>query len=205
LELQMGKLHRSTESLVDFRRTLAANTLALSKSLGLLSGYEENTGLSAAIAQMSTVQEKVAYIHNDQASAEFFQLSELIKDYVGLIGAVKDVMAERVKAWQAWQGANSTLTKKREAMARAELQMKSDRVAQLRQEIADMERQQEMAQENFERISRLIKKEVEAFQEKKVKDFKRCIIKYLEAQLVAQDSIATEWERYLPEIQQVSI
>ena len=29
LELQMGKLHRSTESLVDFRRTLAANTLAL--------------------------------------------------------------------------------------------------------------------------------------------------------------------------------
>jgi len=83
--------------------------------------------------------------------------------------------------------------------------MKSDRVAQLRQEIADMERQQEMAQENFERISRLIKKEVEAFQEKKVKDFKRCIIKYLEAQLVAQDSIATEWERYLPEIQQVSI
>merc|ERR1712241_1071164 len=58
LELQMGKLHRSTESLVDFRRTLAANTLALSKSLGLLSGYEENTGLSAAIAQMSTVQER---------------------------------------------------------------------------------------------------------------------------------------------------
>ena len=52
------------------------------------------------------------------------------------------------------------------------IQMKSDRVAQLRQEIADMERQQEMAQENFERISRLIKKEVEAFQEKKVKDFK---------------------------------
>ena len=50
--------------------------------------------------------------------------------------------------------------------------MKSDRVPQLRQEIADMERQQEMAQENFERISRLIKKEVEAFQEKKVKDFK---------------------------------
>ena len=58
----------------------------------MLSGSEENSGLSAAIAQMSSVQEKVAYIHNDQASAEFFQLSELIKDYVGLIGAVKDIM-----------------------------------------------------------------------------------------------------------------
>ena len=77
-----------------------------------------------------------------------------------------------MKAWQAWQGATSSLTKKREAMARAELQMKNDRVAVIRQEIADMERQQDMAQENFDRISRLIKKEVEAFQHKKVKDFK---------------------------------
>jgi len=205
LELQLTKLHRSTESLVDYRRSLAANTLALSKSLAVLSGSEENSGLSAAIAQMSSVQEKVAYVHNDQASAEFFQLSELIKDYVGLIGAVKDIMQERVKAWQAWQGATSTLTKKREAMARAELQMKTDRVAVLRQEIADMERQQDMAQENFDRISRLIKKEVEAFQIKKVKDFKKCIVKYLEAQLVAQDNIASQWERYLPDIQQVSI
>jgi len=205
LELQLAKLHRSTESLVDYRRTLASNTLALSKSLAVLSGSEENSGLSAAIAQMSSVQEKVAYIHNDQASAEFFQLSELIKDYVGLIGAVKDIMQERVKAWQAWQGATSSLTKKREAMARAELQMKNDRVAVIRQEIADMERQQDMAQENFDRISRLIKKEVEAFQQKKVKDFKKCIVKYMEAQLIAQDNIASQWERYLPDIQQVSL
>ena len=75
----------------------------------------------------------------------------------------------------------------------------------LRQEIAELERQQDMAQENFERISRLIKKEVESFQVKKVKDFKRTLVKYLEAMLIAQDQIANEWERYLPEIQQVSL
>ena len=46
--------------------------LFFSKSLGLLSGYEENTGLSAAIAQMSTVQEKVAYIHNDQVRMKWY-------------------------------------------------------------------------------------------------------------------------------------
>jgi len=83
--------------------------------------------------------------------------------------------------------------------------MKNDRVAVIRQEIADMERQQDMAQENFDRISRLIKKEVEAFQQKKVKDFKKCIVKYMEAQLIAQDNIASQWERYLPDIQQVSL
>ena len=92
LELQLRKLHASTESLVDYRRSLALNTLALSRSLAVLSGSEENSGLSAAIHQLSSVQEKVAEIHQEEAHAEFYQLSELIKDYVGLVGAVRDIM-----------------------------------------------------------------------------------------------------------------
>ena len=65
-----------------------------------------------------------------------------------------------MKAWQHWQSATATLTKKREAKVKAELQQRQDRVIVLREEIAEQERQQEMAQENFEKISRLIKKEV---------------------------------------------
>jgi len=205
LETQLRKLHASTETLVELRKGLAGSTLGLSKSLAVLSGTEENSGLAAAVSQLSSVHEKIAGVHNQQASAEFFQLSELIKDYLGLIGAVKDIMNERVKAWQSWQGATATLTKKREAKARSELQQKFDKVAILRQEIAEMERQQDMAQENFDRISRLIKKEVDAFQLKKVKDFKSSLAKYFESMLVAQDQIANEWERYLPEIQQVAL
>ena len=49
---------------------------------------------------------------------------------------------ERVKAWQAWQSATATLTKKREAKVKAELQQKAERALILRQEIADQERQQ---------------------------------------------------------------
>ena len=60
-------------------------------------------------------------------------------------------LQERVKAWQQWQNATATLTKKREAKAKAELAGKVERVGQLRQEIAEQERQQEMAQDNFDR------------------------------------------------------
>ncbi len=35
---------------------------------------------------------------------DFFLLSEMVHDYIGIVGAVKDVLAERIKAWQAWQG-----------------------------------------------------------------------------------------------------
>ncbi len=78
---------------------------------------------------------------------------------------------ERIKAWQHWQHCTSSLNKKREAKARAELQHRSDKVATLRQDIAENERQQELAQENFDKISKLIKKEVCPGGSKKYADF----------------------------------
>jgi hypothetical protein len=61
-----------------------------------------------------------------------------------------------------------------------------------------------MAQENFDRISRLIKKEVELFDVRKAEDFKRAIIQYLEAMCKSQENISAQWERYLPEINHIS-
>ena len=63
------------------------------------------------------------------------------------------------------------MTKKREAKVKAELQQRQDRVIVLREEIAEQERQQEMAQENFEKISRLIKKEVSGHEQSLVSGF----------------------------------
>ena len=63
---------------------------------------------------------------------------------------------------------------------------------------------QDLAQENFDRISRLIKKEVEYFDVRKAEDFKKSIILYLEAMLKSQENISTTWERYLPKIQQIA-
>ena len=56
LDLQLRKLHASTEALSEFRKSLAQSTGSLSKSLAVLSGSEENSALSSAIAQLSTVQ-----------------------------------------------------------------------------------------------------------------------------------------------------
>ena len=42
---------------------------------------------------MNAPQEKLEEVHYEQATADFYYLSELIKDYIGLVGAVKDVFA----------------------------------------------------------------------------------------------------------------
>lgn len=132
-------------------------------------------------------------------------MSELVKDYIGITGAVKDVLNERVKAWHAWQSVQASLIKKRENKVRAELAQKQDRVNQLRQEIAETERQLEMAQENFEKISRIIKKEFDLFEIQKCEDFKKTIVKYMEGMLTAQETLVGHWERYLPEVKQIEV
>merc|ERR1712142_871192 len=181
-DTQLRKLLVATEALVDYRKNLSGHTYSLSKSLGLLGSAEDNSKLATAIAQLAEVEEKVEKVHEQQAKDDFFLLSELVHDHIGLVGAIKDAFSERVKA---------------------ELAGKQDRVNQLRQEIAENERQLDMAQENFEKISRIIKKEFEAFDVKKCKDFKETITKYLENMLKSQESLVTHWERFLPEIKQM--
>jgi len=203
LDLKLRKLLVATESLVEYRKTMSGHTYSLSKSLGMLGSAEDNSKLSAAISQLAEVEEKVEKVHEQQAKDDFFLLSELVRDYIGLVGSVKDAFNERVKAWQSWQIVQRDLNKRRENKARAELASKQDRVNELRQEIAENERELDMAQENFEKISRIIKKEFEAFDVKKCEDFKDTTTKYLENMLKSQEALITHWERFLPEIKQM--
>jgi len=205
LDSQLRKLLIATEAMVDFRKSLSGQTYQLSKSLRLLGSAEDNTKLAAALQQLADVEEKVEKVHEQQAKDDFYLLSELIHDYIGIVGAVKDAFNERVKAWQSWQAVQRDLTKRRENKARAELAGKTDKVNQLRQEIAENENQLNMAQENFEKISRIIKKEFETFDVKKCKDFKETITLYLESMLKSQESLVTHWERFLPEIKNMEL
>lgn len=121
LDIQLRKLLLATDAMVEFRfeiflqrsggltvlnvcrKGLSGQTYQLSKSLRLLGSAEDNTKLAAALQQLADVEEKVEKVHEQQAKDDFFLLSELIHDYIGIVGAVKDAFNERVKAWQSWQ------------------------------------------------------------------------------------------------------
>jgi len=205
LDIQLRKLMMATEALVYYRKSLTGHTYTVAKSLAALGTTEENTKLSAALDQLSDVYLKVEKVHEEQAKDDFFLLSEMVHDYIGIVGAVKDVLNERVKAWQAWQGVQKDLNRKREAKVKAELAGKMDKINELKTSINETERQLDMAQENFEKISRTIKKEFEVFEARKNQDFKHTIVNYLEKMLKAQESLVTHWERFLPEIKNLQL
>ena len=55
----------------------------------MVGNTEENTSLSRALSQLAEIEEKIDQLHQDQADSDFFVLSELIKDYIMLIGSIK--------------------------------------------------------------------------------------------------------------------
>ena len=71
------------------RSELSINTGQFAKSAAMVGNTEEHTSLSRALSQLAEIEERIDQLHMDQADADFFVLAELIKDYVGMVGAVK--------------------------------------------------------------------------------------------------------------------
>jgi len=179
-------------------------TAAFAKSCAMLANSEEHTALSRALSQLAEVEEKIDQVHEQQAEFDFYILAELLKDYIALIGAVKDAFNEREKCYRVWQDAEAMLTKKREAKVKLELAHKMDKVPMAATEITDWEIKVQKGQEDFEKISETIRKEIGRFEKQRVQDFKTSIVKALESLMETQQQLIKYWESFLPEAKAIA-
>ncbi|CAG9766117.1 unnamed protein product [Ceutorhynchus assimilis] len=204
LENQLRKLHTNVEAMVTYRKELAILTNGVSKSAALLSACEDHNSLSRALTHLADTEEKVETLHLDQANTDFYILCELLKDYIGLLGAVRDAFHERTKLFQHWQHSQQMLAKKREAKAKFELQNRTDKLEQANLEVVEWESKVERGQESFDKISQMIKKEMERFEKSRIQDFKIMFIQYLENHLEHQAKLVKYWEAFLPEAKAIA-
>lgn len=197
------------------RKELSNLTGAVAKSAAILSTCEEHTGLSRALSQLADTEEKVELLRSEQANSDLYILSEILKDYLGLFGAIKDVFHERVKViyfnflqsqaclmlltklrvfsfakvFQNWEHAQMQLTKRRENKAKLDLTNRTDKTDAAQKEIVEWEAKVQRCQQEFEEISKEIKKEMERFDVKRVIELKSMILKHLEDQMAHQQQV----------------
>lgn len=138
LESQLRKLHTNVEALVQYRKELAHLTNGVSRSAAMLSACEDHNSLSRALSELADTEEKVEALHIEQANTDFYIMCELLKDYLGLLGAVKDAFHERTKLFQHWQHSQQMLVKKREAKEKFRLSNRSDKVEQAETEVIEV-------------------------------------------------------------------
>lgn len=142
-------------------------------------------------------------VHRHQAEADYFFFYDLVKDYLALVGAVKDVLAERSKAFQNWQNAQTMVIKKKEQKARLEMSGRLDKIPTANEELVEWECRLEEHQDNFNKMSVVIKAEIDLFQRYRVKDFKAAMIQYLETLMCCQVQMVKHWEEFLPDVRNV--
>ncbi|KAM3609514.1 uncharacterized protein V6R79_016131 [Siganus canaliculatus] len=192
------------ESLVTHRKDLASNTASFAKSVAMLGSAEDSTALSRALSQLAEVQDKMEQLHQDQAANDTFSFTELIADYIRLLGAVRGSFDQRMKAWQRWQDAQTMLQKKREAEAKLLWANKPDKLQLAKEEITEWEAKVTQYERDFERVTATVRKEVTRFEKEKARNFKRQIIKYLESMLQSQQQLIKYWEAFLPEAKAIA-
>ncbi|KAJ0001848.1 hypothetical protein NQD34_001644 [Periophthalmus magnuspinnatus] len=203
-EQQLRKLHAVVDSLVNHRKELCMNTAVFAKSMAMLGNSEDNTALSRALSQLAEVEDKMEQLHQEQAANDFFVLGELLSDYIRLVGAVRGCFDQRMRAWQRWQEAQSTLQKKREAEAKLLWANKPEKLQQAKDDITEWESRVTQYERDFDRIGMTVRKEVLRFEKEKVKDFKSQIIRYLESMLQSEQRLIKFWEAFLPEAKAIA-
>ncbi|XP_054633073.1 sorting nexin-1a [Dunckerocampus dactyliophorus] len=201
---QFRKLHALMESLVIHRKELSTNTASFAKSTAMLGSAEDNTALSRALSQLAEVEDKMEQLHLDQAANDTFCFAELIADFIRLLGAVRGSFDHRMKAWQRWQDAQTMLQKKRESEAKLQWANKPDKLQLAKEEISEWEAKVMQYEQDFDRVSATVRKEVVRFEKEKANNFKRQIIKYLESLLKSQQQLIKYWEAFLPEAKAIA-
>ncbi|XP_037338153.2 sorting nexin-1-like [Pungitius pungitius] len=203
-EQQLRKLQVVVDSLVNHRKELCGSTAVFAKSMAMLGNSEDNTALSRALSQLAEVEDKMEQLHQEQAASDFFIFAELLADYIRLLGAMRGCFDQRVRAWQRWQEAQSTLQKKREAEAKLLWANKPDKLQQAKDEITEWESRVTQYERDFDRIGMTVRKEVLRFEKEKAKDFRGQIVKYLDAMLQSQQRLVKFWEAFLPEAKAIA-
>lgn len=199
LEASLRRLAGAAEALATERRELASLAGGAARAAAALSGADPHAPLSRTLSQLAEVHEKVESLRIEQANTDFYVLCEHLKDYIGLIGAIKEAFHERVKVFQNWQHAQMQLTRRRENKAKAELANRPEKVDQAATEIIEWEAKVERGQAEFDTISRMIKKEIERFDVDRVRELKATIVRYLEEHMKHQAQTIRYWDAFLPE------
>lgn len=96
------------------------------------------------------------------------------------------------------------LNKKREQKARLEQTGRSEKTSQAATEVIEWEAKVERGQEEFDKISKMIRSEVERFEVVRIQDFKKQLVQYLETMLHHQYQLIKHWESFLPEAKAVA-
>ena len=200
IESQLLKLQVIAEAMVEQKKDLARHNRSLAKNLAMLGKAEDNKKMARLYVDVADVEDKVGGLHEEQVNIDLLLISATFRDYIGMIGSVKETLGVRKNAWQRWQEVLRDVNRKKDVMRKAEQEGKQETVRKLGREITERELQRDLAQNVFDNLSRNFKEEYKTFEVKNFYHFKKIILDYSDKMQNSATNIVSYWEGLLPKI-----
>ncbi|CDH53365.1 sorting nexin 3 [Lichtheimia corymbifera JMRC:FSU:9682] len=200
LENQLKGLLKSVESVVKQRKDLGGAIADFGESMIPLASAELDRDLSTHLIVLADIQKRMKELHEQQAHHDVLSLEHTIDEYIRIIGSIRVSFNARIKAYQAYQQAESEVQKKQAVYDRLSgnqsKSAKPERLAAAQQEINEAKQRMDEYHREFEDISKLIKNELDRFDHEKVEDFRDSVEQFLCSMIEHQKQIVALWESY---------
>ncbi|GAA5878673.1 hypothetical protein JCM16303_002164 [Sporobolomyces ruberrimus] len=199
-ETQLRSLLTSLSAAAKARSVLQASLAELQTAFLALAESDLSTQLRKLFAEAASLQKKLHDLSEAQAVSDeqIGGLVSVAESYARMCASARGVFGARIKAYHAWQSAESRLRKaqieheKGKRSGRTHSELLPDSVALL----ADAERKMLDARHDFEDVSKLTKAEMARFDKEKVDDFKKALEEFAESLAVRQREIVAGWQHY---------
>ncbi|ORX55775.1 Vps5-domain-containing protein [Hesseltinella vesiculosa] len=198
LEAQLKALMKSVEALVKQRKELGAASFEFGESMFPLASAELNRNLSVHLTVLGNIQKELKELHEEQARFDILTLEHTIDEYIRIIGSIRLSFNARTRAYQAYQQTELELQKKVTAhdKLKSQQKIKPEKVTIAAQEMEEVKQRLVDAQQEVEDISKLIRNELDRFDQEKVEDFRASVEAFLQHMIDHQKKVIALWESY---------
>lgn len=198
LENQFRVLSKSLEQVVASRRELSDATTELANGLAVMADVRLSNSLSELVEQFSLAQLKIRDVYYRQCLQDMLSLSTTLEEYIRLIGSIRSVFLQRQKAYFEYQALEQELNKKRVYVEKLQRQGKTqmDKIALLTEDSQEQEKRVTNALAEYERIGRVLLRELKRFEVEKAEEFRNSVELFLESSVEAQKEAIEIWETF---------
>ncbi|KAI8337979.1 Vps5 C terminal like-domain-containing protein [Chlamydoabsidia padenii] len=198
LETQLKTLLKGVEAVVKQRKELGGALAGFGETMFPLASAESNRNLSTHLTVLGDIQKQLKELHEEQARYDILTLEHTIDEYIRIIGSIRISFNARIRAYQTYQQADSELQKKigNHDKLKGQQKSKSERVTAAQLEIIENQQKVEELERDYHDISKLIKNEMDRFDQEKAVDFKNSVEAFLCSMIDHQKKVIALWESY---------
>jgi len=195
LENHLIALGKATSQIIKKRKemTQAQSDFGLASSLLASSEADQDQWTSVSFNRLSEITTQITTLDEKLADDQTAFFEDVIRDYIRILGAVKEMLTARGEKLIVYQNATKQLEMKKDKFEKG----KGVANTKVEKEIEEAEKKMEETKEDFNNISNICKLELQRFESTKLQDIKNLLIKLTQININHDLLVIDQWKGLL--------